>query len=165
MPTRKDVRLSEYDYSSQGCYFITICTKDKVQYLGRIRETICDDDHNRRIVCDVVYSKVGCIAKEELINIPIHFSFVRIDSYVIMPDHIHILIELSEHLDHSIRRPSLSNIIGLYKSGVSRICRQKELYIAWQRNFHEHIIHSDAEKHQIREYIQSNPNAWREDYH
>ena len=77
---RKDIRLKHYDYSSAGFYYITICTKNRLHLFGKI------------INGKMHYSKHGIIAKDELINMPSHYKNISLDNYIIMPDHIHMII-------------------------------------------------------------------------
>ncbi|MEN6354250.1 MAG: transposase [Bacteroidales bacterium] len=77
-------RYRGYDYSSPGAYFVTICTKNKNHYFGEIENG------------KMILSEIGAIAKQMLIGIPVHFAFVSLDEFVIMPDHIHAIIVINE---------------------------------------------------------------------
>jgi REP element-mobilizing transposase RayT len=100
-PKRKSTRLKEYDYSQFGYYFISICMKIRKEFFSIIENSI------------VVLSKFGKIIDEVLINIPSYYN-VEIDCYIIMPDHIHLIIILDN--DESKKNYSLSDVIGKFKS-------------------------------------------------
>ena len=141
--SRKPTRIPGYDYSSENYYFVTICTHEKKCIFGTTDKL----------------NKFGEIAKEDIRQIESHFDNVHIDHFIIMPNHIHMIIVLS-----SENRVSLSHVIGLYKSGVSRKIRklQPELNV-WQRSFHDHIIRNQQEYENIWQYIQYNDQKWAED--
>ena len=83
LPKRKHPRLKEYDYSSDGVYFVTICTQNKRHLLSQIV--------GRGLAPAVELMDYGKIAEQQLILIQDRFPFVEVDSYVIMPNHIHII--------------------------------------------------------------------------
>jgi len=86
---RKHIRLSNWDYSNEGVYFITICCGDRLSYFGKI------------IKNKMILSEIGSIASQFWMEIPYHFSHVRLDEFIVMPNHVHgILI-----LDNSLARP------------------------------------------------------------
>ena len=139
---RKHPRLKNYDYSSSNYYFITICTFDKSCIFGR-------PDH---------LSSFGKSAEYILKEIEQHFSNVRVDKYVIMPNHVHMILVL----DGS--DASVSHIIGQYKSSVTRKIRETvpEQKI-WQTSFHDHVIRNQKDYERIWLYIDSNPQNWDKD--
>jgi len=149
-PNRKLPRLAKYNYANDGYYFVTICTHNKTNLFGKIN----------------IINEIGKIAKIELENISMHFENVKIDKYVIMPNHIHCVVAIGCGMQEERSRPfpTLSTVIGLYKSGVSK-CTHK-LYpdiIVWQKSFHDHIIRNEDEYHRIWKYIDENPVKWAED--
>lgn len=111
LPKRKPIRIKGYDYSTAGAYFITICTHKKIQLFGEIKnETMQLND-------------LGKIVNKELLNIESHYQNVQIDKYVIMPNHIHIIIIISEaERINPFPTPKcdIPNIIGKFKPGVTR---------------------------------------------
>ena len=149
-PERKLPRLTGFDYANEGYYFITICTHNKAPLFGSINSI----------------NEIGLIAENELLNIPNHFADVRIDKYVIMPNHIHSIVVIGCHetAERSRPFPTLSTVVGLYKSGVSKKVRKifPEMPI-WQKSFHDHIIRNDASYAKIWKYIDENPQRWAED--
>ena len=100
---------------------------------------------------------MGEIIEKELINISKHFNSIKICDYVIMPNHVHFIIE--KNVGAGLDQPSnikISNVIGLLKSGVSK----KIGYSIWQRNYYEHIIRNDEEYCKIYNYMKNNPLKW-----
>lgn len=144
---RKLIRLKEYDYSNEGMYFITICTKNRECILGKISGSVKTDPY-------IQLNKNGMLVKGELNNIQNHFKNINVDEYVIMPNHIHFIVNI-------IKKDSITipTIVGLFKSGVSRILK----YSIWQRNYYEHIIQNEKEYYKIKKYIIENPINWVND--
>ena len=141
-PVRKSPRLPNYDYSSTNYYFITICTHEKKCFFGNLNQL----------------NALGKIAQQEIIDIPQHYTGVSVDCYVVMPNHIHAIITL-DRCD-----TSLDQIIGQYKSGVSRKAKiLMPTQPLWQRSFHDHVIRSQASYEKIWNYITHNAQKWEED--
>ena len=141
-----------------GIYFVTICTKDRVQYLAEIEENaVVGADIIRPIVR---LTDTGEILEHSINDIKNHYQDVNVLKYCIMPDHVHLLI----HIDHEfnanggrmISAPTLSTIIGSMKRYVSR---QNE-YPIWQKSFYDHIIRGEKEFREIWRYIENNPVNW-----
>ena len=150
LPNRKLPRLTRYNYADYGYYFVTICTHNKNSLFGDINNL----------------NEIGNIAKAKLEIIPLHFENVKIDKYVIMPNHIHCIVVIARDAKAERSRPfpTLSTIIGLYKSGVSkRIHMFRPNITIWQRSFYDHIIRSENDYLQIWQYIDENPAKWTED--
>ena len=109
----------------------------------------------------VELSEIGKIVDEEIKKIASHYEGVRVDEYVIMPNHIHaiIIVDCSRGTRDGRARPLLGNIVGGLKSGVSRLCG----FAFWQRSFHDRVIRNETEYIRIVEYIENNPLFWQED--
>ena len=151
LPVRKRLRIQNFDYSSEGYYFVTICTKDKKKYFGDIIDT---QSNSMR------YTPVGVVAEKHIKKIEHHFSCVTVDKYVVMPNHVHMIIIIGcKNKAPTGNFPTLSTIIGLYKSGVSRELGQS----VWQRFYHDHVIRNETAYKKIWEYIDTNPMAWEKD--
>jgi putative transposase len=148
LPKRKRTRLKEYDYSQFGYYFVTICIKDRKEFFSRIDNS------------SIVLTNFGNVISEILRNLSTFYN-VEIDCYVIMPDHIHLIIILDK--DESKKNSSLSDIIGKFKSFSSKkiwkILKDDEKF-EWQKSFYDRIIRNEKELYQIRKYIQENPLRW-----
>ena len=129
LPKRKQNRLKDYDYSSPGAYFVTICTKNKEKYFESVGATCGRQQQN----CSL--SKLGVIAEEEIYNITkVYGSNIKVDKYVIMPNHIHMLIIIEGGRPKV--SPTISRIIQQFKGAVTK----KVGIPLWQNSFHDHII-------------------------
>lgn len=165
--SRKLNRLKGYNYSQNGWYFVTICTKGREQFLGKIL--------NRKMRL----SEIGALAEKCWREIPLHFSDVKLDEFVIMPNHIHgiIIIENPNNVGNnnycSLQTNiawqtkwarSLSSIIRGFKIGVTQWCRENNhQYFTWQKSFYDHIIRDEKSLNEIREYIANNLLKWESD--
>ena len=149
-PKRKLPRLRGFDYSSDNYYFVTICTHEKRCLFGSIQ-------------MPSVYARM---AEEELLNIPKHYERVRIDKYVVMPNHVHAIIVLGcqTNTERSRPLPTLSTVLGLYKAGVSRKIHEISPDIkVWQKSFYDTIIRNEEAYQSMWKYIDENPLKWEED--
>jgi REP element-mobilizing transposase RayT len=160
-PTRKPNRLSDYDYSQNGAYFVTICTKDRVRIFGEIVGGEPAHPENYDQSAYVHLSNHGVIAEQEILRIPDHHPITLIDRYVIMPNHLHVIIVIDNAAAGRTHQMGLGNIVGGYKSGVSRLCGRP----IWQRSYYDHIIRNEEDYLRIAEYIQNNPANWLRDRH
>jgi len=156
----ESTRLKDWDYSSPGYYFVTICTRKFDPIFGDVTQG------------RVELSEVGKIAKKFWIEIPSHFPNVGLDEFVIMPNHVHgIVLIKSQHVETqhaaSLQKPkpgSLSTIIRSYKSALTRWSRRNgHPTFVWQPRFYDHIIRTDKSLHEIREYMRDNPIKWNLD--
>ncbi len=165
LPKRKPTRLKDYDYSTPGVYFITICTKDRENVLSKIN--VGDD------VLDVPKNKLteyGKIVEKEILNIEQHYSNIKVDKYIIMPNHVHMIIIISE--TEGINpfptiKYDISNVIGKFKAAASRSVGNAFMHSGkkeiWQRSFHDHIIRGKEDYLKIWEYIDTNVQKWELD--
>ena len=162
-PKRKELRLRQYDYSSQGAYFVTICIKDRERILSDIINLPVGvgafDDPQIRL------TPIGEVIEKYLLSSE-NIRGVKIDRYVIMPDHIHAIIflypnEFAKQKDGSSRAPTPTNemlphIISTFK----RFCNKEIGSNIFQRGYVEHIIR-DREDYETRiKYIYENPTRW-----
>lgn len=148
-PNRKLPRLKGYDYSSPRYYFATICTHEKRHIFGKCNKL----------------NHFGNIAKTQMEAIAGHYEHVFVDKYVIMPNHIHAIIVIEAYsAERSRPFPTLSTIIGQYKSGVARtIHATAPDMIVWQKSFHDHVIRNEHDYLNIWQYIDTNPLTWETD--
>ena len=152
---RKWVRLPQFDYGTNGVYFITICTRQREKLLSSIVGRGLDPS----LQAELTLTPYGVIAEKDLLEIPGHFPNVQILNYVIMPDHLHILFSLGcqETAEEGSRPlPTVPNIIGQYKAGVSRKCKRP----IWQNYYHDHVIRNHSDFEEIWQYIDNNPLQW-----
>ena len=149
-PRRKQIRLPNYDYSTPGACFVTICTQVR-----------------------------RCIVEEQIQAIPARYPAIGIEKYVIMPNHVHLLVSIRDHSGGASPSPtvgpeasssggdvlpSLFDVVRVLKSLTTRMARpflgENPL---WQRSYHEHVIRNEDDYRQIWEYIDTNPAKWAED--
>lgn len=164
---RKSIRLKEYDYSQPCEYFITICTFNKICIFGEVIEE------------KIILSSIGEIAKKCWEEIPERFPTVRLDEHVIMPNHVHGIIIITEGRDLINQIPTsnfplmknpkitLGKIIRHYKARTAkRIHDSGYDEFEWQSLYYDRIIRNDKELNNIRDYIINNPREWffDEDY-
>lgn len=156
---RKSTRLREYDYSTPGAYFITICTKDRRKLLSSITvgQGLAPAENQ--------LTRYGNIAKEQLLMLNKRYKNICIDKYVIMPNHIHILISLLENTAGASPCPTISDVICTFKSLTTRLCREDgfENRHLFQSSFHDHIIRDKDDYNKIWEYIDTNVIKWKTD--
>ncbi len=150
---RKPNRLKNFDYSSAGAYFVTVCTKDRRCILGKVvGEDIILPKYS------VELSSYGTVVKNAIENISVHYNGITVDKYIIMPNHVHIIL-MFENDGRLIASPTLSTVIGQMKRYAS-----KEAGISlWQRSFHDHIIRNEEDYLKIWDYIEYNACKWEED--
>jgi len=158
---RKDTRLPDYDYTSPGAYFITVCTQSEECLFGKI------------VKDSVVLSKYGQIVIEEWRKTAQMRPFVELDEHIVMPDHFHGII-IFKDMGTARRAPtaerfskpatgSLPTIIRSFKSAVTRrinILRRTPGKTVWQRGYYEHVIRYNEKINLVREYIANNPLRW-----
>ena len=150
---RKHPRLKKYDYSQNGAYFVTICTKDRRCILSRVV--------GRGLAPAVVeLTKYGQIAEYELCLLQQRYPTVRVDKYAIMPNHIHILFTIENEVAGASPRPTISDVVCAYKSLMTRKCGIGHLF---QSSFYDHVIRNQADYDDIYRYIENNPAQWELD--
>ena len=171
---KHSIRLKGYDYSSSGIYYITICIKNREEILSKIIDVGADDpvrptDLNimqifnlNKIKYILKLTEIGRIVSETWNKIPIIFKNTKLHEYIIMPNHIHGIIEI-KNLDEmewqmgGQGRPPLHKIIQGFKSVTTRECFKFGYRNIWQKNYYEHIIRNKQEYYHICEYIKDNP--------
>lgn len=151
LPTRRQIRLKNYDYSACGMYFITVCTQNRQTIFG---EVIKENDNAK-----VLLSETGRCIENIICEIPEHYDNVSVDSYCIMPDHVHMIICLNVDTGGRIisapteYKPSVSQIVGSMKRRASYLTGVS----LWQKSFYEHIIRNYDDYLETVKYIESNP--------
>ena len=156
-PTRKPIRLKDFDYSENGVYFLTICTKNKAHLLSDVHAA----DNVFDLPC-VRLRPYGQIVESQIQEMNRVYSDVHIDKYVIMPNHVHLLVVVSGNGSSRTPTPTNSKIsilISLFKRFTNRKCAAE----LWQRSYHDHIIRSEADYQKHWQYIEDNPSKWSED--
>jgi REP element-mobilizing transposase RayT len=151
-PFRKSLRLPNYDYSQAGAYFVTICTADKISLFGDIVEG------------EMQLNELGKIVREELLQTGKMRPNVDLDSFVIMPNHLHMILFFHETEDGN--KSNLGSVIRGIKATTNRRvneARHTTKAAVWQRNYFERVVRNDDELAKIRQYIESNPLKWELD--
>jgi putative transposase len=175
---RKPNRMKGYDYSKDNLYFVTICVHERVNCFGEIAPQK-----------QMILNEYGKIAEKQWHWLAEQYSYVILYAFVVMPNHIHGIIEIKRNAfvgtgrdlsyfekddqlitgtghDLSLRPKikSLSELMGAYKTTVS-----KQIHLLgytdfkWQRSFYDHIIRYDQSYFNISDYILTNPEKWGND--
>ena len=159
LPKRKSTRLKYYDYSSVGTYFITICTKDRKQLLSKI---IVGTEAS--IVPKSQLTKYGIIADKYINQMNEFYDYICVDKYVIMPNHIHLLLSITNSENVTSRTPSPTNsIVAKFVSTFKRFCNKEYGIDIWQRMSNDHIVRGENDYKKIWEYIDTNIIRWQMD--
>ena len=180
-PHRRALRLQGYDYAQAGAYFVTVCTRDRLCDLGHVENG------------EMVLSKTGQLAHAAWKVLPQHYPGVRLDAWVIMPNHVHGIIWLvgnerrpvgadpqpAQWPSDPVRsrpgpvgagfkpaRHGLPEIVRAFKTFSARRINEARNTTGsqfWQRNYYEHVIRGEDALTRIRQYIVDNPAKWHED--
>lgn len=161
MRNRKSNRLKGYDYGTPGMYFVTICVKNKNEIFGEVSEN------------KVILNRYGMIVKEEIEKTKVIRPNTDISYWVIMPDHVHMIVTVGTHSNASLpnnhnnytnafgpQKGNLSSIVRGFKGVTTKRIRQIEPSFSWQPRFFDHIIRSDRSLEKIKTYIYENPANW-----
>ena len=146
LPNRKPNRLESFRYTTDGGYFITICTQEHRQILSRITGTPEDG-------CRVELTELGQLVKQTILAVPEHYDGASVDRYVIMPNHIHLLLVIKSAGGRIISAPT---VVGSIKRYISRKIGRP----VWQKGFYDHVIRSEADYLAHLLYIDENPVKW-----
>ena len=176
----ESARLQLWNYGWNAAYFVTICTQNRECFFGDVLDG------------DMVLNDIGKIANDCWLEIPNHFSYVKLGNHVIMPNHVHgiVVIDKPDNLHNDERNDrrnvetpklgvsttnrtnaasekwnpgTLGVIINQYKRAVTIHSRKIKPDFAWQSRFHDHIIRNDESFQKISEYIINNPLNWSVD--
>ena len=157
LPKRKRLRLEQYDYSSPGAYFVTFCTKDRQCILSDI--TVGADALGGP---NVILTATGRIVEKYILstdNIP----EIHVDKYVIMPNHVHLLLSVSAASGPPrASAPTTASVPGAI-SALKRLVNRELGENICQPSYHDHVIRSDNDYREIWNYIDTNPARWRVD--
>jgi len=168
---RRSIRLKDYNYSQEGAYFITVCTRNRENLFGNVTEG------------QMQLNGYGKVVNDFWGNIPLHFPSVDTDAFVVMPNHVHGIILINDacrggatppmgngmvspsggEVTSPLRKISLGQIVAFYKYQTAKLVNQIRNtpgVTVWQRNYHDHIVHDDEHLNKIREYVFQNPLKW-----
>jgi len=171
----ESTRLPGYDYSRNGAYFITICTKNHICIFGDVvvetglrpvstnnSNNSNNSNENVKDTMRINLSEEGKIVSNCWFDLPNHYSNIILDEFIVMPNHIHGIIKIQNYTGKK-QKHGLSEFVRAFKSFSSR--RINEFHKSnnsetWQHRYYDHIIHSDNELDRIRKYIKNNPDDW-----
>ena len=157
LPKRKPNRLSNYDYDSAGAYFITICTKDRKCILSEI---VGDAALG---VPKLQLTNLGAIVEKYVLS-GNQMERVTVAKYVIMPNHVHILLCVDMDTSGTPRATSpTSAVVPRFVSALKRLINREIDENIFQRSYHDHIIRNQVDYLKIWEYIDNNPKQWELD--
>jgi putative transposase len=168
---RRSIRLQAWDYSWPWWYYVTIVVNDGRTIFGKV------------VNDEVRLSRFGQVVQEKWLAIPKRYKNVELDNYVVMPNHFHGIVIISDNPVEAIhesplrrdinpsheeyikrrRRMTLSKIVGWFKMNSAKqinLEQQTSGRAVWQRGFYDHIIRNDADLHRIRTYMANNPLQW-----
>ena len=160
LPKRKQNRLKNYDYGQSGAYFVTICTKER-------KNLFWEENPPDTVGEDIILpqggaklSAYGKMADEAIGMLNAHYPLIEVLKYVIMPNHIHLILFIPYDSGRIISSPtSVLVAVGQMKRWVSK----KAGIPIWQRSFHDHVIRDRADYDKIADYIDKNPLTWQYD--
>lgn len=148
LPTRKPIRITDYDYSTPGAYFITVCTANREKiFWSDCRGELCSPTN-------VPLSDIGMIVDNEIQKLDSIYDAVNVDKYCIMPDHIHFIISINaDENGRSQIAPTISRVIKQFKGSITKQIGKP----IWQKSFYDHGIRSQQDYDEIWQYIENNP--------
>ena len=149
LPVRKHPRLKNYDYSQCGCYHITICVKDRKPVLSRV--VLAMDTAHRP---EIQLTPAGRVTEQYVGNIESVYAGVSLEKYVIMPNHIHLLLLLQP--DAGVSVPTIVR-------SLKRMINKRLGQSIWQDSYYDVVIRNDAMYRCEWAYIDNNPDKWAED--
>lgn len=159
LPERKHTRLKEYDYSLPGYYYVTIHLADETVRLSTVGRGLAPAE------TVVKLTPAGKRIEQQLTLLEERFSCVKVDKHVIMPNHIHMILRLTDQAAGASPRPTLMDVVGAFKSLATRVCNKADNTPGrkvFQTSFYEHVIRNEAAYLECWNYIEGNPGKWLE---
>lgn len=156
-PSRKNIRLKNFDYNSHGVYFLTLCTKDRKKYLSEI---IASKDKIGNILPKIHLSKYGDIAQQQIIKMNELYENISVENHVVMPDHIHLLIAITGNFENrkcQLRGNNENSIIAGFVRTFKRFTNQEYGFNMWQERYYDHVVRGEDDYCEIYKYIEENP--------
>ena len=157
LPKRKPNRLRNYDYSRPGMYFVTVCTCGKEKTLG---EVVGDGSPVPKL------SAAGRLTEQAMGGITQRFPAVQVDNYVIMPNHLHMILLFERPSGTGDPSPTLGEVMGWFKYQVTKAVNQSRNTPGakvFQRSYYDHVIRNEADYLRVWQYIVENPRKWADD--
>ena len=163
--------MKGFDYSSNNLYFVTSCVQDRICCFGNVVGTgrelsvpdlsVQDDDDKS---AKMELNEFGIIVNNQLQWLENQYAYVVLHHYIVMPNHIHTIIEIDSMNTDSIKIKSLSELMGAFKTTSSKLIHLAGYTdFQWQRSFHDHIIKDGKSYLNISNYIETNPERWEKD--
>ena len=157
LPQRKPNRIEYYDYSQNGAYFVTICTEGRRKILSKIVGTLlpeCPQEPHLQLLWH------GQVADRIIRQMDAFYAYLTVSKYVIMPDHIHLLITIdSGHPGRGVPTERTS-LIARFVGTLKRFCNKEYGSNIWQSRYYDHVIRNQQDYDEIWEYIENNPRKW-----
>ena len=159
LPKRKPTRLRNFDYSTTGAYFITICTENRESILSRVvGGDVLDAPQNIELLPH------GIIADKYIKQLNEFYDNISVDQYVIMPNHIHIMLFVLKNGASRTSPPTKQHsAVSQFVSTFKRFCNKEYGGNIWQRHFNDHIIRNREDYDAHIKYIYENPMRWHYD--
>ncbi|WP_306639992.1 transposase [Sanyastnella coralliicola] len=154
---KNSLRKSGWKYYTSASYFITINVKPRKPWFGSLTEK------------GVHLSPIGTIVLDRLQATNEMYSHVSLDHFIIMPDHIHFILQFDPSTDHFAfgnsefdpQKGNLGNVVNSFKRKTTKLVREIHPSFKWQRNYHDRVIHDHDTLIELRRYIQQKPRrAW-----
>ncbi|MGQ0663027.1 MAG: transposase [Pseudomonadota bacterium] len=148
-PLRRRLRLPHHDYAQPGAYFVTICSAERACLFGEII------DGTMRL------NALGFIVEDAWRDLPQHYEHLRLDEFVVMPNHLHGVLAMDEGVAFPV--PEFVRAFKTFSARRINTRRNTPGAPVWQRSYHDHVVRDEAELARIREYIRNNPIKWELD--
>jgi REP element-mobilizing transposase RayT len=189
-PVRKDIRLDNYDYSRNGAYFVTICTKNKMcifwdnndKYKPIPPEHTAKNESPPKNALPTVgahsvrppdtrndtkihLSEFGLALKKSIQTVSRYYSMIHFDKYVIMPNHIHAIIRIQANNaveEIGGRTECAPTLSQIIKNFKENVTREIGFSV-WQKSFYDRILRNEFEYRGAWQYIENNPANWEND--
>ena len=162
LPKRESTRLENFDYSENGAYFITICTHNRKQILSNIIVGTGVHDCPK-----IKLLKYGEIADKYIKQLNDFYDSISVDKYVIMPDHIHLLLNVQNGQSGTpvptnvdLKIDNKNSQVAKFVSTFKRFCNKEYGKNIWQSRYYDHVIRNKSDYKEIWEYIENNPANW-----
>lgn len=154
MQGRKRNRKLDFDYTQDAIYFVTILTRKKIHYFGRVKGG------------KMFLNEFGNVVEKQILWLENKYVYFELHNFVVMPNHIHLLfrIDSTKSEEENIKIKSVSSLMGTLKTTSS-----KQIHLlgnedfSWHRSFHDHIVRSNLRYERIDNYITNNPEKWDDD--
>ena len=159
-PKRKPNRLKGYSYSQNGIYFLTVCTKDKKCILGRV---VGGGDLDAP---QMILSEYGAIAEKYIQSINQAYKNISVMDYVVMPNHIHLIVELYSDdniFGEEVTSSPANDDIPIMVSAFKKLVNKEVGFNIWHRSYYDRVVRNEAEFNMIWDYVEENPMRWKKD--